>query len=596
MSAQLTRCFCILTTCLILASLAACGDDGPAQTVDEPETEPDDWSIEAMFPGKGGYEFDGCVYSSPMHFEGDDAAFIVALGARGTLAGFDPETGEEQWSLELPAPDGEGVLSIAQPAFIDDHRIVVAYHTVPEGLDRIDANARRLSHQVTVVDLAARAVDDSFGTIVLEAEVDANEEGETLSFRADHALARPDVKIGRLDGDQFGKAYVTSGNTRDIQPWHGWAFEIDLDAWHNQGKEMATSATLVTTPEPDSNCGPENSSGSRKRLCGGGLWAPSGPLVLDQPDGYEVVLAPGNGQLDLARSDYANTLMRTGPGLDFDPACDAQACADFDPDEPSLACVESCENLWIPRLTGQDDQAPDPWDGRCDGLSLFECWQKLDYIGGSTPTYVEIGDFKTLSYPTKDGHLYLIDQTHFGTQFDRIKLVDQCGAEGDRCRWDWAGMTVTQPLVVEHNGQPVLMVPTFMSDKTHPAGVVAVTIEETESGPRYQRLWEYPSFDTAAAVERFRRHPSRMAMAPWGDEDRELAWLVEVSGSSDRGGRLIALDPTDGSAVFETSLSGKGYRYTVPLIVEDRIYVSSCASDFGPGHIEGFQLTKEVAD
>ena len=74
----------------------------------------------------------------------------------------------------------------------------------------------------------------------------------------------------------------------------------------------AQTAYFVDTPELD--CGTVGHSGSRERVCGGGLWAPSGPLLVPRDGGYELVLASGNGQLDLTRADYANTLMRAGPG------------------------------------------------------------------------------------------------------------------------------------------------------------------------------------------------------------------------------------------------------------------------------------------
>ncbi|TDP75857.1 hypothetical protein [Bradymonas sediminis] len=573
-----------------------CADDSADAEPPEVEVSPEEWKIQRAFPTTNapGVEFAGCIYSSPMEFSGPNGLEIVALGAEGNLLGLDPTTGEQKWSLALPAAQGQGVLSIAQPAFIDDTRIVVAYHTVPGDLEKVDANSQRLSHRVAVIDLVAHAVDPDFETIELEATHQSVEEVD-ISFRPSHALARGDVKIGKLPGDSLGKVYITAGNTRDIQPWHGWAFEIDLDAWQAQGAELATSASLISTPEPDENCGPENSSGSRERKCGGGFWAPSGPLIIDQPDGYELVLAAGNGQLDLARKDYANTLMRTGAGLEFDPACDASLCADFNPDEPSLACIESCENLWIPRLSGQDDKAPEPWDDRCDGLTLFECWQKLDYIGGSTPSYVEVGGYKTLSYPTKDGHLYLIDQTHYGTQFDRIKLVDQCGAADDPCAKDWAGMAVTQPLVAGDAENPILLVPTFMPDKTHPAGIVAVAIKVDASGPRYERLWEFPDFEDPSAIQRFREHPSRMMLTQLGEDSPETAWVVEVA-KGDKSGKLIGLNVDDGARVFETALKGPGRRYAVPLRVDDMIYVSSCDADSGPGRVEGFKLTKEATE
>jgi hypothetical protein len=582
----------IVSICLVLVSFG-CGESNDPDKDDNNSVAPETWQIERIFPTADNerHEFHGCIYGSPVAWDDDGQDVLIALDAEGVLAALDPDTGAEHWSYELPAPDGEAPLALSQPAWIDDDRIVVTYHTVPGGKDKIDANTTRLSHRVAVVDLAARDLAEDFGVITLEAELPAND-GGTVEFEPGHALSRPDIVLGKVDGDQFGKAYVTMGNTRDIQPWHGWAFEIDLDAWHASGDDAANSAVLVTTPEPAENCGERGSSGSRDRKCGGGLWAPSGPLVIDQDDSFELVLAPGNGQLDLNRDDYANTLMRTGPGLGFDPGCDAQACADFDPDDPSLACIETCENLWIPRLTGQDDDPPEPASGRCDGdMSLFECWKELDYIGGSTPVYLEVDGHKTLNYPTKDGHLYMVDQTHFGRQFDRHKLVENCGTVDDSCTKTWAGMAVTKPVVAHHDGEPIIMTVTFMPDKTHSAGVVAVGVDTSGDTPRYERLWEFPDFDTDASVDRFRTHPSRMTLSTLeiDGEDRQVLWLVEVGST----GRLIALDVVNGERIFETALSGRGQRYTVPLIDDERVYVSSCESDFGRGHVEGFALSRE---
>ncbi|MEZ4459056.1 MAG: hypothetical protein R3E66_04880 [bacterium] len=203
------------------------------------------------------------------------------------------------------------------------------------------------------------------------------------------------------------------------------------------------SGRLVTTPESD--CGQAGVSGSRMRVCGGGLWQPSGPLIVPVEDSYDVVLAPGNGQLDLARNDFANTLMRVRPGLLFDPLCDPGACADFNPDDPAASCVESCQSLFIPRRLESDGPLR-PESGACEGLTMFECWEKLDYVGGSTPTLVDLPEAgKLLAYPTKDGSVYLVDYLHMGRLHDRKQLVAVCGTPDDPCRWDWAGMIVTQP-------------------------------------------------------------------------------------------------------------------------------------------------------
>ena len=85
-------------------------------------------------------------------------------------------------------------------------------------------------------------------------------------------------------------------------------------------------------------------------MCGGGVWTPTGPLVSPEGDSLWVLIPVGNGQLDLQRQDYAQSLLRVGPGLDFAPDCDPGLCANFDPHDPDRACLQSCKNLFIPRL------------------------------------------------------------------------------------------------------------------------------------------------------------------------------------------------------------------------------------------------------
>src|SRR5690606_25021479 len=158
----------------------------------------------------------------------------------------------------------------------------------------------------------------------------------------------------------------------------------------------------------------------RDMICGGGVWSPAGPVLVQREDDYEVLVPTGNGQLDLARRDYANTLMRTGPGLVFDPGCDPVACADFDPLDPSRACLESCANLFVPRMM-PDDPPLGTTSGVCEGLTFFECYAALDWdLGANSPARVELPGGPTVYVlPGKDGGVYLIDADHLGTLYDR---------------------------------------------------------------------------------------------------------------------------------------------------------------------------------
>ncbi len=537
-------------------------------------------------------EFPSCIYTSPVWSttaEADDQ--VVMFTHAGTIAALDPVTGQQRWSLLVPLNDGEAAQLFAPPAVVGE-RAVVTYHTVALKDGRTAGEIgrgigeKRLRHLVAVIDMASGVVDEAFPPVVLEGSLPTPDGQSTVDFLPDTALSRPALVHGVPPGQTLGRVYVTFGNARDIQPWHGWAFEIDLDAWLADGADAAISARLVTTPTND--CGPAGSSGSTQRLCGGGLWAPTGPLIIEDGDSYQVVLAPGNGALDLDEELYSNTLMRVGPGLAFDRACDETACADYDQNAPADACIESCQNLFVPRLKpGQN--VPQPSEGQCDGLTMFECWGKMDYIGGSTPTRVEVPDGPAvLAYPAKDGAVYLVDEAHFGLMHDRYEAAALCGAEGDPCRWFWAGMIVTQPTLGHVGDLPVLLVPTFMPDRTHPAGVVALSVKMGDDGPRLHPYWTWPHPESVEAHSRFRRHPSLATIAPYGDD--QLAFIVDVA-KGDSNGTLYALDFETGQLVAKHVVDGPGMRYTRPLVKDDRVYiVSACAEESGPGHLEAYDI------
>ena len=536
--------------------------------------------------------FTGCAFASPLLYEGADGASVIVTETAGTITAIDPDTGARQWQVVLPAPEGEDPFALATPVIVGD-RLFVGYHTAltPSGMvsgpNRHGVSDPRVRQRVAAVDLATGTMDDAFPPVDLEAELPGNDDG-TVPFLPNNALLRSTLLHGVPPGSTLGRIYLTFGNARDIQPWHGWAFEVDLDAWQASGAGAAMVGTMVTTPEPD--CGPPGLSGSRERICGGGLWSPSGSLLVEEDEGYHIIMASGNGQLDLERQDYANSLLKVRPGLEFDPECDAELCADFNSDDPALACIESCKNLFVPRLLpGQE--MPMPANGSCEGMTFFQCWGRLDYIGGSTPVRVDTpGGPPVLAYPTKDGHVYLVDAEHLGTMYDRDEVVALCGAEGDECLADWAGMMVTQPAVQEIDGTPVVVFPAFVPDRTHPAGVVAFNLVMRDGKPQLERRWEFPSFDTPEALTRFRWHPSRMTIT---DEPGvgPVGWVVEPAHDG-LPGRLWGIKLDDGTEFAAADLDSKGIRFVLPLVHEDVIYVPSCDDNLGPSQLEAYRIAR----
>jgi hypothetical protein len=514
-------------------------------------------------------EVSGCHLASPI---AGGPGILAAAGDR--LRGFS-ESGELRWMTALPAPPGEQALVVATP-YLSEQTLFVAYQSIASSA-RFEVNERRLSQRVAALDAVTGALLTEYEPVVLAGSF-SGADGEPLAFRADHALGRSAL-VG-----SGNKLLVSFGNARDLQPWHGFAFELDREAWRAGGPSAALTGSLVVTPEAD--CGRLDSSGSRVRRCGGGLWSPAGPLIAQAEAGFVAVLAPGNGRLDLARRAYANTLMRVQPGLEFDPHC-GPACASFDPNQPSAECTESCRDLFVPRDT-TGEPFPSPESGVCSGLTLFQCWEKLDYVGGSTPARVRFDERDVLAYPTKDGAVYLLDWQHFGTLYDRKQLVAVCGTASDPCGQDWAGMIVTEPLVVA-GAAPIIVVPTFMPDRSHEAGLFGLTLARGEAGPVLQRVWQYPPAGSAEARSAFREHPSRAAALL--RDDRTIALLVEVRRGGQRG-RLLAIDTRDGTKLAEALLDGPGYRFTKPLVIGDRVIVPSCNSDAGPSHLEMYRLQR----
>ena len=523
-------------------------------------------------------KFTNCAYASAQVWNDN----IIAMGG-GRVVNLDPDTGDEIWRFEIPVPDGQFATIIATPAIVAD-LLVGEYHTTEDG------GSKREEHFVYVLDLNTGELAADFEPWRVNGTFDGN--GLTIPFTAANALGRAHILHGMLPDSVLGRVYVTYGNARDIQPWHGFAFELDLDVWKQSGPDAAVMGSLITTPELD--CGTPGESGSRDRFCGGGLWSPSGSLLIDRGDTYDIIMATGNGQLDLNRNDFANTIFKVGPGLDLQHGCDENLCAEFDPDDPALDCIQSCQNVFVPR-DNIGDPFPYPESGVCEGMTMFECWARLDYIGGSTPVHFELGSgTEVLAYPTKDGSVYLVDAEHMGTMYDREQLVPICGTADDACDRDWAGMIVTQPAVPTITDRPTIIVPTFMQDRTHVGGIVALAIDESSGTPTFERLWSIPDVDSPEARERFRRHPSRIGLQRVSD-DLEIGWIVESVHSGKA--QMLAFDVATGNVLVDVTTASSGMRYTKPLFHDGKLFINHCPDGlaFSDGHIEAWRVDVNIS-
>jgi len=554
-------------------------------------------SVERAFPTalNPGVTFPECTLASPLRFDSPSRGTEVVVTSGATVAALDPATGALRWEVVLSTSDNEVAYAVSTPVFVGS-LLVVAYASHPASIGpRSPGTHPRLRHLVAVVDVESGDLHEEFEPVELDGSFLANDGVSTIPFRPSNALNRSALAHAVAAGDTLGRVFVSFGNVRDIQPWHGFLFEVHLDRWQSEGPTGAISGSMITTPETD--CGPSGVSGSRDRICGGGLWSPGGHLVVEDKQGAAIIVATGNGQLDIPRGDFANALLRLRPGLDWSSGCDEALCADFSPDEPARACLESCSDAFIHRLP-EGEEMP-LWDPGCDGMTLYECWGALDYTGGSTPIHVESANGLELVVSTgKDGGLYLIDADHLGTLYDRAQITETCGTLAESCRWDWAGTVVSTPVHAEVlPGEDWIIVPTFVADDVHPAGVVESRITSTTDGsPEVEVRWRAPRFETREATRRFRRHPSRLAVQSFDEAPEVLfGWVVETAPARSKG-RLMAVRLWDGSIEVDAPLAGPGYRFVQPLIVDDTIYVNSCDSEEGPSYIEAYTLRAMLAD
>jgi hypothetical protein len=553
---------------------AAAGDGGPA---DAGAVGADaSFGVHALFDGATA-SFEGCLFGSPIAVPSNTGPKVVVASSRGEIAQIDPADGSELWRLRLAdaLPSAAEPYLLATPA-ASRGRLWVAYQ-------RVDQTGARASHRVLAVELATGAIDAAYGELELSASV-PGAGGQAVVFSPSTQASRAALVLARSGtSTEADRLFVSFGNIQDLQPWHGWVFEIDLGRWKAAGPASAVSGALVTTPE--TACGPNGASGARDHVCGGGVWSLAGPLVLPaatSTGGDEILIATGNGQNDVTRGDFANSVLRArAGGLAFVPGCDPGACAVGTPLDPDPACLASCRDVFVPRLL---PGAPplSPASGACQGKTFFECYAVLDWdLGANSPAFVAAAS--AIAMPGKDGALYLVDRAHLGTLLDRREIAAPCGTASDPCDADWAGMIVTQPAVAEVGGAPLVITPTFERDRTHPAGVVAL---EVGVDRRWTPRWQAPPADAPEALAQFRSSPSAVALASIDGEP--YAFVIDVGGDKGGRGRLYGIRVQDGAIRIRAAVAGRGQRFQRPLVLGDALYFSSCSDDSGPSTLEAW--------
>lgn len=567
--------FSVIVATTALFYLAACNAFYHASSPDKP----DRFRLVSIFPSDKlpSITFGSSMMASPVQHVLNGQTRIIVPVSDGTIAALDADTGDLLWQLKVPTSEGQQGQLVASPVVVDD-LLVVVYQNLADGM--------RVGHHLAVLDLANNQWHGGFPVLTVAAEQATSDGKDVVKFNPPNAYSHAALKHWRPNAKQQGYVYASFGNAADVQPFHGWLFEVDLDAWRQQNSQQAIKNILLTTPE--TYCPKKMEYGTQEMICGGGIWGPAGPLLETSGDEAELFVATGNGQVDLKRDDYANSLLRIRPGQAFDPGCDRQLCADFNPLNPSPLCLASCKNLFIPRLMAGDPPLKPP-NHECDNRDFWECLAWMDYdLGANSPVKVKLGDGRSvLVQPGKDGAAYLVDAGHLGTQYDRLQIAPLCGSPTDLCKLSWAGMIVTQPLQTVVDDEPVVIIPSFSPDNTHPAGVVAIKIVMVNGQPKLKPFWRFPEEGHPDALKMFRSHPSFPVLTTQlGRQQDAVVWLVDIGGN----GTLYGIRAKDGQWVAKQSLKGSGRQLSFPLIIGDKIYLASIMPNTGKAFIEAYRI------
>ncbi len=521
--------------------------------------------------------FDASIIASPLLYLSHGRPQVIVPVSNGVIAVLDGETGKLLWRLNAPAPQGQETQLIATPDILGD-KLFIVYQCLEKGI--------RKSHRLAAIDLTEKRFDKTFPILELSAEKAASDGKSTVKFNPPTAYSHSALKHAPKVGTALGRLYAAFGNAGDTQPFHGWVFEIDLDAWRKEGVKKAVGNVLLTTPE--TYCPSTMEYGTQEMVCGGGVWTPGGPQIVPTDDDFELLVPTGNGQIDLARKDYANTLMRVKPDLKFEDGCDRQLCKNFDPKRPNRDCIASCKNLFIPRPPS-NNLALKPSNRECEDKTFGECLAWMDYdLGASSPVKAKLKNGQSvIVQPGKEGAVYLLDADNLGTQYDRLQLVDICGAPDDMCKASWMGMIVTQTALEYVDGEPVALIPAFMPDKTHLAGVFALKIVLENGQPKLHKHWQFPDPSSSKALQSFRSHPSLSAISGEEIYVDPIVWVVDIGPN----GTLYGIRVKDGTLLAEQSLLGAGRQLSLPLIHGKTIYLASIMPNTGKTFIEAYRVS-----
>jgi hypothetical protein len=152
------------------------------------------------------------------------------------------------------------------------------------------------------------------------------------------------------------------------------------------------------------------------------------------------------------------------------------------------------------------------------------------------------------------------------------------------------GMIVTQPVVATINKEPVVVIPTFIPDKSHPAGLVALKVVLENGLPKFKRFWQFPDPSDVQALQTFRSHPSLPIISTLGKNGDSIVWIVDIGAT----GTLYGVRIKDGALIAKQSLLGTGRQLSAPLIYGNTLYLASMMPGTNKATIEAYRIPTDA--
>jgi hypothetical protein len=185
----------------------------------------------------------------------------------------------------------------------------------------------------------------------------------------------------------------------------------------------------------------------------------------------------------------------------------------------------------------------------------------------------------------KEGGVYLLDATRIGVLYDRKSAADLCGTTADPCWGTFEGSIITQPILGWVDDTPIVVIPTFIADNTHAAGLVAYKIVVDAGRPHLEYIWSAPDRASREAVERFRGAPTRAVIANYRGEP--IVWVADRQPD----GLIFGVRLRDGVIVARARTAGVPNPYVAPIVIDDVLYVPTSVPRGDGDWLEGYKIT-----